>query len=198
MDNPKKVLQVTFQNEMSQDMGGVSREFFTTIMKELLSDAFGLFSVAQTEQFSYKIADLSREIQGHEQFYFFFGKLLAKALFDRVPLNVCLNRSIYMAILGKIKPLDYQNIKDFKHIDEAVHSSLTFILENDLNEYTDYIDINFTMTQDTSGTEIELKENGAHIKVVNENKEEFAKLKCHYIGYIQNKPQLEKIREGFY
>ena len=103
-----------------------------------------------------------------------------------------------MAILGKIKPLDYQNIKDFKHIDEAVHSSLTFILENDLNEYTDYIDINFTMTQDTSGTEIELKENGAHIKVVNENKEEFAKLKCHYIGYIQNKPQLEKIREGFY
>ena len=49
MDNPKKVLQVTFQNEMSQDMGGVSREFFTTIMKEMLSDAFGLFSVATTE-----------------------------------------------------------------------------------------------------------------------------------------------------
>ena len=49
MDNPKKVLQVTFHNEMSQDMGGVSREFFTTIMKEMLSDAFGLFSVASTE-----------------------------------------------------------------------------------------------------------------------------------------------------
>ena len=67
-----------------------------------------------------------------------------------------------------------------------------------MSEYTDSIDINFTMTLDTSGTEIELKENGALIKVDNGNKEEFAKLKCHYIGYIQNKPQLEKIREGFY
>ena len=62
MENPKKVLQVTFQDEITQDMGGVSREFFTAIMKELLSEVFGLFAVANTEQFSYKIADESREI----------------------------------------------------------------------------------------------------------------------------------------
>ena len=103
-----------------------------------------------------------------------------------------------MAILGKTSSRDYQDLKDFKHVDESVHSSLKFILENDLSQYADSIDINFTMTLDTSGHEIELKEYGALIKVDNQNKAEFAKLKCHYIGYIQNKPQLEKIREGFY
>ena len=97
-------------------MGGVSREFFTTIMKEMLSDAFGLFVTANTEQFSYKIADDSRTILGYAEFFTFFGRLLGKALFDRVPLNLCLNRAIYMAILGQTSLFDYKDIKKFKHI----------------------------------------------------------------------------------
>ena len=179
-------------------MGGVSREFFTTIMKEMLSDAFGLFAVANTEQFSYKIADDSRSVQGYSEFFTFFGRLLGKALFDRVPLNLCLNRTIYMAILGQTSLFDYKDIKKFKLIDENVHSSLSFILENDLTKFEDTIDLNFTVTLDTTGTEIELKNNGENIKVVNENKEEFAHLKCHYMGYKMHRPQLEKIQQGFY
>ncbi len=53
---PLKVLRVTFKNEVSRDVGGISREFFTMIMKELLNESIGLFNVANTEQFSYKIA----------------------------------------------------------------------------------------------------------------------------------------------
>ena len=75
-----------------------------------------------------------------------------------------------MAILGKTSADDYKNIKDFKHIDESVHSSLRFILENDLDQYADSIDLNFTMTLDTTGHEVELKSGGSNIKVVNENK----------------------------
>ena len=95
-----------------------------------------------------------------------------------------MNRSIYMAILGKTEPEDHRILKDFKHIDENVFSSLKFILENDLNLFADSIDINFTMTLDKSGYEIELKDGGSNIKVVNDNKMEFAKLKCHHIAYI--------------
>ena len=62
MKDPKKVLRVTFKNEVSRDVGGISREFFTTIMKELMTDIFGLFSSANTEQFSYKVAPDSYEI----------------------------------------------------------------------------------------------------------------------------------------
>ena len=60
-------------------------------------------------------------------------------------------------------------------------------MENDLSEYEDAIDLNFTMTLDTTGHEVELKNGGSNIKVVNANKMEFVKLKCHYISYLQNK-----------
>lgn len=66
LQNMKKVLRVTFQNEVSKDVGGISREFFTTLMTEMFHEAFGLFQTASTEQFSYKVADDSREIVGHE------------------------------------------------------------------------------------------------------------------------------------
>ena len=96
--------------------------------------------------------------------------MLGKALFDRIPLNLCLNRAIYMAILGQTSFYDYRDIKSFKLIDENVYSSLSFILENDLTKFEDTIDLNFTITTDMTGTEIELKNNGENIKVVNENK----------------------------
>ena len=112
----RKVLQVSFQNEVSKDVGGISREFFTTIMREMFTEAFGLFRQANTEQFSYMIAEDSREIVDYEALFRFFGRLLGKALFDRVPLNVCLNQSVYLALLGKVGESDYDKItlKQFK------------------------------------------------------------------------------------
>jgi len=58
----RKVLRVTFQNEVSRDVGGISREFFTTIMQELLNESIGLFRSATTEQFSYRVAPDAYEI----------------------------------------------------------------------------------------------------------------------------------------
>jgi len=40
---------VTFQNEVSKDVGGISREFFSSLMKELMVESFGLFTAANTE-----------------------------------------------------------------------------------------------------------------------------------------------------
>ena len=53
-----------------------------------------------------------------------------------------------MAILGQTSLFDYKDIKKFKHIDESVFSSLSFILENDLTKFEDSIDLNFTITVD--------------------------------------------------
>jgi hypothetical protein len=40
MSDPRKVLKVTFVDEVSQDVGGISREYFTSIMKEMLTEAY--------------------------------------------------------------------------------------------------------------------------------------------------------------
>lgn len=54
-------------------------------------------------------------------------------MFDRIPLNLCLNRSIFNALLGRVDQDDYSVIKEFKHIDFNVANSLNFVLENDLS-----------------------------------------------------------------
>lgn len=101
-------MKITFVNELSKDAGGLSREFFTTLMKELLSPNLGLFTVANTTEFSYKINEDSKYIDNNLTLFFFFGKILGKALFDRIPLNVCLNKSIFKALIGHNKESDYE------------------------------------------------------------------------------------------
>ncbi len=104
-------MKITFVNEKSIDAGGVSREFFTSLMKELLSPNLGLFTVANTTEFSYKINEDSKYIDNHHTLFFFFGKILGKALFDRVPLNVCLNSSIFKCLVGDTREEDYSDLE---------------------------------------------------------------------------------------
>ena len=39
----KLPLNVTFEGEPGQDMGGVRREYFSLLVEELFTDAFGMF-----------------------------------------------------------------------------------------------------------------------------------------------------------
>lgn len=107
-------------NELSKDAGGLSREFFTTLMRELLSQNLGLFTVASTPEFSYKINEDSSYIDNHRTLFFFFGKVLAKALFDNIPVNVCLNKAIFKALIGQTTEAHYSDLEEFKNIDYNV------------------------------------------------------------------------------
>ena len=93
-------MKVTFINETSHDAGGLSREYFSMLMNELLSPERRLFQSANTTEFSYKINEDSIAIENSLQYFYFFGQILGKALFDHIPLNVCLNRSVLKALLG--------------------------------------------------------------------------------------------------
>ena len=87
------------------------------MMQELLSPNLGLFTVANTSEFSYRINEDSRFLDTYLTLFFFFGKILAKALFDRIPINVCLNKSIFKALVGETKEDDYRKLDEFKSID---------------------------------------------------------------------------------
>lgn len=107
------MLKVSFRNETSQDAGGISREFFTQVTKDIFSEAIGLFGKGNTEEFSYIVAPMSFEIYNYQMLFKFFGKLIGKAFFDRIPVNLCLNRQIFLALLKKTNLEDYENLEDF-------------------------------------------------------------------------------------
>jgi E3 ubiquitin-protein ligase HUWE1 len=95
-------------------------------MKELLSPNLGLFTIANTTEFSYRINEDSKFIDNCFTLFYFFGKILGKALFDRIPLNLCLNKSIFKAILGETNENDYRNLDEFKNIDFNVSPFIKF------------------------------------------------------------------------
>jgi HECT-domain (ubiquitin-transferase) len=97
-------------------------------MKELLSQNLGLFSVASTPEFSYKVNEDSKHIDNHRTLFLFFGEILAKALFDNIPVNVCLNKSIFKVLLGFDKEHEYSNLEDFKSVDYNVRNNNSYSL----------------------------------------------------------------------
>ena len=87
------------------------------LIKEMFNENLGLFTNANTMEFSYKINEESKYMDNYLTMFYLFGKILAKALFDKIPLNVCLNRSIFKAILGQSNEFDYRDLDEFKLID---------------------------------------------------------------------------------
>mmetsp|Transcript_24568 Transcript_24568/g.17291 ORF Transcript_24568/g.17291 Transcript_24568/m.17291 type:complete len:111 (+) Transcript_24568:166-498(+) len=110
-------------------------------MKEFMSEDLSLFIKANTEEFSYKVnVDLTLGVD-YLNLYYIFGKCLAKALFDRIPVNICLNRSIFNALLGKTSENVYEgDLKTFALIDFNTANSLEFFVENDLTQFEDIIE----------------------------------------------------------
>jgi hypothetical protein len=92
------------------------------LVKEIFDENLGLFSTANTIDFSYKINEDSCYIDDYLTLFYFFGKILGKALFDHVPLNVCLNKSVFKCIIGQVNESDYKNLEEFKAIDFNVSS----------------------------------------------------------------------------
>ena len=69
--------------------------------------------MATTQEFSYKINEDSKYIDNYKQLFELFGIAMGKALFDNVPLNLCLCKSIFKAILGQTKEEDYMDLEEF-------------------------------------------------------------------------------------
>ena len=151
-----------------------------------------LFKKANTENFTYTVDEMSHEIVGNQQLFFFFVQLLGKALFDRIPVSISLNLSILLALLGETYVAWDHKLDSFRYIDNSVCNSLKFFKDNDLTQFEDVIEQYFVVSKE-NGEEKELKKNGKDIRVTNENKMEFIRLKCQHIAYQNVSQQLNDI-----
>ena len=154
----------------------------------MLSSNVALFSVANTPEFSYKINEDSVYINNHRTLFYIFGQVLGKALFDNIPVNVCLNRAIYRNLLHQTEETDYTNLDEFKSIDYNVYNSLKFLRDNNLSEHGDVLELYFTHDvptnmNDQGSITVDLVTNGSTKKVDDSNKAEFIRKKCHYVAY---------------
>ena len=192
--NLKKELKINFKGEVSYDAGGIMREFFTTVFQTLESDKLKLFIISDSNEFSYIINPFLSNKENFEYFSF-IGKLIAKALFDNITVNICFNILIYKMILQ-----EEILFKDLLFIDYSLYTSLknlkgTNLAQNNKNNNLElYYSIEMKDVYNHMHS-LELIEKGREIPLT--NIDDYISKRINFmIGMYE--PFIKEIRENIY
>lgn len=184
---------VVFEDEEGQDAGGLLREWYTIISREIFNPMYALFTTSPGDRVTYMINSASHCNTNHLTYFKFVGRVIAKAIYDNKLLDCYFTRSFYKHILGK--PVKYT---DMESEDYSFYQGLVFLLEHDVKELG--YELTFSVEVREFGvTEVrELKTNGSNIPVTEENKHEYVRLVCQEKMTGSIRKQLNAFLEGFY
>lgn len=185
-------LNIRFHNEEGVDAGGVTREWFQVLSRQMFDPSYALFNPVASDRTTFHPNPQSAINDSHLNYFHFIGRIIGKALYENRVLDCHFSRAVYKRILGKAVSL-----KDMETIDLDYSKSLQWMLDNDI---TDIITESFSVTSDYFGvTEvIDLIENGRNIAVTEENKHEYVRLVIDYKLTGSVKDQLESFLHGFH
>ena len=133
-------LSVEFIDEEAVDAGGVSREWFLELSREILNPNYVLFKPAANKS-TYQPSPQSCVNTDHLKYFKFVGRVIGKALQDGHMMDCYFTRSFYKHILGTFsiisrvmeflgQPL---TCKDMEDIDPDYYRNLKWILDNDIS-----------------------------------------------------------------
>ncbi|KAF8658329.1 hypothetical protein AX16_002096 [Volvariella volvacea WC 439] len=184
-------LSVRFYDEEGVDAGGVTREWFQILARQMFDPNNALFQPCAADKLTYQPNKNSWVNPEHLSFFKFVGRVIGKAIYDGRLLDAYFARSLYRQLLGK--PVDY---KDVEWVDPEYYNSLCWILENDPTA----LDLTFSVEADEFGVSriVPLKPGGESIPVTQENRREFVQLSAQYRLHSSIKDQIENLLAGFY
>ncbi|MEQ2203271.1 E3 ubiquitin-protein ligase nedd4 [Xenoophorus captivus] len=188
----KARLWVEFEGEKGLDYGGVAREWFFLMSKEMFNPYYGLFEYSATDNYTLQINPNSGLCnEDHLTYFKFIGRVAGMAVFHGKLLDAFFIRPFYKMMLQK--PITLQ---DMESVDSEYFNSLKWILENDPED----LDLSFTIDEELFGEthQHDLKPNGSEIVVTNENKMEYIDLvmQWRFVNRIQK--QMTAFKEGFF
>lgn len=190
-DEIKKArLSVRFQGEEGVDAGGVTREWYQVLSRQIFNPDYALFSPVAADKTTFHPNRTSWVNPEHLSFFKFVGRIIGKAIYDFRVLDCHFSRAVYKKILGK--PV---SIKDMETLDLEYYKSLQWMLENDI---TDVITETFSVEADDYGEQkiIDLKPNGREIPVTEENKKEYVNLVVDYRLIKSVQDQMDHFLQG--
>ena len=183
-------LSIRFHGEEGVDAGGVTREWFQVLSKQMFNPDYALFNPVSSDRTTFHPNRLSKINDEHLMFFKFIGRIIGKALYEGRALDCHFSRAVYKRILGKTV-----SIKDMETVDVEYYKSLLWMLDNDI---TGAIDETFSVTTDDFGvTEVvDLVGDGRNIPVTEENKQEYVQriVEHRLTGSVQ--AQLEQFLKG--
>ncbi|KAH6682847.1 hypothetical protein B0J14DRAFT_647073 [Halenospora varia] len=185
-------LSIRFHGEEGVDAGGVTREWFQVLSRQMFDPGYALFIPVSSDRTTFHPNQLSSINEEHLMFFKFIGRIIGKALYEGRVLDCHFSRAVYKRILGK--PV---SVKDMESLDPEYYKSLVWMLENDI---TDIITETFSVDNDKFGVveTIDFIENGRNIPVTEENKHEYIRLMVEWKLTGSVKAQLDEFLKGFH
>lgn len=185
-------LNVRFHNEDGVDAGGVTREWFQVLSREMFNPDYALFQPCAADCTTYQPNKMSSVNDMHLAFFKFIGRVIGKAIYDGRLLDAYFTRSFYKHILGR--KVDY---RDLEAVDPEYYNSIEWMLNNDI---TDVLDLTFAVEEDVFGETriIELKPGGSSIQVTESNKHEYVRLVTEQNLTNSIRSQIDAFLAGFH
>ena len=140
--NFKKEIKVKFINEEGIDSGGVRKEFFQLIVKQIFDPDYSMFHYNdETRTYWFNSDTFEPRIK-----FELIGFILGLALYNSVILDVHFPRAIYKKLLGY--KLDFSDFVDFS---PSISQSLKFILAYKNPDLQEVMTFSFSIDVDTYG-----------------------------------------------
>ncbi|CAH0550322.1 unnamed protein product [Brassicogethes aeneus] len=187
----KTKLWVEFEGEVGLDYGGLAREWFYLLSKEMFNPYYGLFEYSAMDNYTLQINPFSGVCnEDHISYFKFIGRVAGMAVYHGKLLDAFFIRPFYKMMLQKAIDL-----KDMESVDSEYYKSLLWIKENDPSG----LDLTFSVDEESFGhTSVhELIEGGANIPLENTNKDDYIKciIQWRFVGRVQE--QMNAFLEGF-
>ncbi|XP_061194602.1 probable E3 ubiquitin-protein ligase HECTD2 isoform X1 [Saccostrea echinata] len=201
----KKKLKVTFAGEPGLDMGGLTKEWFLLLIRQIFHSDYGMFTYdkrAGVHWFS------SAQCESYQEFNL-VGVLMGLAVYNSIILDIhfppcCFKKLLSPAVVPYNNPqamvgVSTMSLEDLKTVQADVAYGL-----QDLLDYDGDVEEDFGLSFQVSVTEfglvktIDLKPNGSNIPVTTENRKEYVHL---YVDWILNKSvyhQFQAFYHGFH
>ncbi|CAD6224794.1 GSCOCG00005556001-RA-CDS [Cotesia congregata] len=192
-DEWKNRFYIVFEGEEGQDAGGLLREWYVIISREIFNPMYALFTVSPGDRVTYMINSSSHCNPNHLCYYKFVGRVIAKAIYDNKLLECYFTRSFYKHILGILV-----KHTDMESEDYSFYKGLVYLTENNIS------DLGYELTFSAEVNEFgvndvrDLVPNGRNIVVTEDTKLDYIRLVCQMKMTGAIRKQLNSFLEGFY
>ncbi|KAG7274688.1 hypothetical protein CRUP_021129 [Coryphaenoides rupestris] len=191
----KGVIRVKFVNDLGVDEAGIDqdgvfKEFLEEIIKKVFNPALNLFKRLYP-------SPTSNIHENHLQLFEFVGKMLGKAMYEGIVVDVPFASFFLSQVLGHHHSSFYSSIDELPSLDSEFYKNLTSIKRYD----GDVGDLGLTLSydEDVMGQLVchELIPGGKTMPVINENKISYIHLMAHFRMHTQIKEQTAAFIRGF-
>ncbi|XP_049776175.1 ubiquitin-protein ligase E3B isoform X1 [Schistocerca cancellata] len=196
----KGVIRVRFINaqgldEAGIDQDGVFKEFLEETIKRVFDPSLNLFRVTSEERLYPSPTSYMQD--NHLQLFEFVGRMLGKAVYEGIVVDVPFASFFLSQLLGQQNQVLYSSMDELPSLDRELYRSLTFIKhhQGDVQE----LDLTFSVDEDCLGRLVthELIPGGKAVPVTNENKINYIHLMAHFRMHTQIKDQTAAFIRGF-